>query len=100
MFKAITTGAAVLGVSLAVAVPAHADQQGFLDFIHSQGVPAAYFSTPGADYSNIKAAEMMCDVFRNGGTPADIPFLGFQQNAYRDVLIQGAQQFLCPDTLH
>jgi hypothetical protein len=58
---------------------AHADRQGFLDFIHSQGVPSGYFGTAGADYSNIKAAEMICDVFHNGGTEADIPFLGFQQ---------------------
>jgi hypothetical protein len=100
MFKAIVTGFGVLGMSLAVAVPAHADKQGFLDFIHTQGVPSSYFATPGADYSNVKAAEMMCDVFHNGGTAADIPFLGLQQNSYRDVLIEGAQRFLCPDTLN
>ena len=54
---------------------------------------------PGADYSNIKAGEN-CDVFHNGGGPQDIPILGFQQNQYRDVLIGGAQRFMCPDTLH
>jgi len=58
---------------------AHADKQGFLDYIHSQGVPPAYFGTAGADYSNVKAAEMICDVFHNGGGPADIPFLGFSR---------------------
>jgi hypothetical protein len=79
---------------------AHADKQQFLDFIHSQGVPPAYFGTAGADYSNVKAAEMICDVFHNGGGPQDIPFLGFSQNQYRDVLIDGARRFMCPDTLH
>jgi hypothetical protein len=43
---------------------------------------------------------MVCDVFHHGGTAADIPFLGYQQNAYRDVLIDGARRFMCPDTLH
>jgi hypothetical protein len=85
---------------IATASPARADKQGFLDFIHSQGVPSSYFGTAGADYSNVKAAEMVCDVLHNGGTPADIPFLGFQQNAYRDVIIDGARRFICPDTLH
>jgi hypothetical protein len=85
---------------VATAAPAHADKQGFLDFIHSQGVPPAYFGTAGADYSNVKAAEMICDVFHNGGGPQDIPFLGLQQNQYRDVIIDGARRFMCPDTLH
>jgi hypothetical protein len=26
--------------------------------------------------------------------------LGLQQNAYREVIINGAQRFMCPDTLH
>lgn len=69
-----------------------------------QGVPSGYgagiLAIPGADYSNIKAAEMICDVFHNGGTAADIPFLGFQQDAYRGVLIDGARRFICPDTQH
>jgi hypothetical protein len=59
----------------------HLCWQGFLDFIHSQGVPSGYFGTAGADYSNIKAAEMICDVFHNGGTEADIPFLGYDATA-------------------
>jgi hypothetical protein len=75
---------------LLVAPTADADKQGFVDYIHSQGVPPAYFGTPGADYGNVKAAEMVCDVFHNGGTPADIPFLGLQQNNYREVIINGA----------
>jgi hypothetical protein len=87
-------------ILVGTASPAHADKQGFLDFIHSQGVPSSYFGAAGADYSNVKAAEMICDVFHNGGTVADIPFLGFQQDAYRGVLIDGAQRFMCPDTLH
>jgi Protein of unknown function (DUF732) len=91
---------AALAASVVLAAPANADKQGFLDFIHSQGVPAGYFGTAGADYSNVKAAEMICDVFHNGGTAADILFLGFQQNAYRDVLIDGARRFMCPDTQH
>ena len=96
----LPAAAAATAVSIGLAAPAHADQQGFLDYIHSQGVPSGYFTTPGADYSNIKVAEMVCDVFDHGGTAADIPFLGYQQNAYRDVLIDGARRFMCPDTLH
>jgi hypothetical protein len=84
----IPATAACTAVLIATAAPAHADKQGFLDF------------TAGADYSNAKAAEMVCDVLHNGGTPADIPFLRFQQNAYRDVIIDGARRFICPDTLH
>lgn len=87
------------GLLLGAAGTASADKQGFLDFIHSQGVPAGYFGAPGADVSNVMAANMICDVFHNGGTAADIPFLGFQQNGYRDVLIDGAQHHICPDTL-
>jgi hypothetical protein len=62
--------------------------------------PTRLFRTAGADYSNVKAAEMICDVFHNGGGPQDIPFLGLQQNQYRDVIIDGARRFMCPDTLH
>jgi hypothetical protein len=98
MIKVASGCFAALAAAVLLAVPAYADKQGFLDFIHSQGVPPQYFGTPGADVSNIKAAEMMCDVFHNGGTTADIPFLGLQQNSYRDVLIEGAQRFICPDT--
>ena len=75
-------------VFLLVAPTAHADKQGFLDYIHSQGVPPAYFGTAGADYSNVKAAEMICDVFHNGGGPQDIPFLGSAEQ-YRDVSSTG-----------
>jgi hypothetical protein len=100
MIKIASGSLAALTASVVLAVPAHADKQGFLDFIHSQGVPPDYFGTPGADYSNVKAAEMMCDVFHNGGTEANIPFLGLQQNSHRDVLIEGAQRFMCPDTLN
>jgi hypothetical protein len=96
----ISAAAACVAALVATASPAHADKQQFLDFIHSQGVPPAYFGTPGADYSNVKAAEMICDVFHNGGGPADIPFLGTGQNQYRDVLFDGARRFMCPDTLH
>ena len=92
--------AACTAALVATASPAHADKQGFLDYIHSQGVPPSYFGTAGADYSNVKAAEMICDVFHNGGSAADIPFLGLQQNGYRDAIITGAQRFMCPDTLH
>ncbi|MFL0276997.1 hypothetical protein [Mycobacterium sp. SMC-19] len=92
-------GVACLGLLLGTAAVASADKQEFLDFIHAQGVPPSYFSTPGADYSNIMVANMVCDVFHNGGTAADIPFLGLQQNAYRDPLIEGAQRYMCPDTL-
>lgn len=94
------TAFACTATLVASASPAHADKQGFLDFIHSHGVPSGYFGTAGADYSNVKAAEMICDVFHNGGTATDIPFLGFQQDAYRGVLIEGAQRFMCPDTLY
>lgn len=97
MLKVICGGFAALAVSVGLAGPAHADKQEFLDFIHSRGVPSEYFATPGADYSNVKVAEMICDVFGNGGTVADIPFLGFQQNGHRDTLIEGAQRFICPD---
>lgn len=86
--------------ALVTAPQAHADEQGFLNYIHTQGVPSEYPSTPGADYSNRKVGEMICDVYRHGGGPADIPFLGWQQNNYRDALITGAQHNLCPDTLH
>jgi hypothetical protein len=96
----IPAAAACAATLVATASPAHADKQQFLDFIHSQGVPPAYFGTAGADYSNVKAAEMICDVFHNGGGPQDTPFLGLQQNHYRDVIIDGARRFMCPDTLH
>jgi hypothetical protein len=91
---------ALATVLLVNAVPARAHKQQFLDFIHSQGVPPSYFGTAGADYSNVKTAEMICDVFHNGGGPQDTPFLGMQQNSYRDVLIDGARRFMCPGTQH
>jgi hypothetical protein len=99
MAKTLTLATVCVFILLS-APSANADKQQFLDFIHSQGVPPSYFGTAGADYSNTKAAEMICDVFHNGGGPQDIPFLGLQQDQYRDVLIDGARRFICPDTLH
>lgn len=99
MGRLALVAAVLLGLMLGSARVASADKQEFIDFIHAQGVPPGYFSTPGADVSNVMVANMVCDVFHNGGTAADIPFLGFQQNAYRDVLIEEAQRYMCPDTL-
>jgi len=61
---------------------AHADDQGFFDYIHSRGVPATYGVLGGVDppdHSNRKAGEAICDVLHRGGGPGGVPFLGMQQ---------------------
>jgi hypothetical protein len=90
------------GFALAAAPAAHADDQGFFDYIHSRGVPATYgiVNLDPPDYSNRKAGEAICDVLHHGGGREGVPFLGTQQNQYRDILIDGAQHDLCPDTIH
>jgi hypothetical protein len=100
----VRTAIAGLTCSMAlVAAPAaRADDQSFFDYIHAHGVPATYgiVNLDPPDYSNRKAGEAICDVLHHGGGRDGVPFLGMQQNQYRDILIDGAQHNLCPDTLH
>lgn len=100
MIRLMSFGISAAVAAVALAAPAHAeDRKGFLDYIHSQGVPSQYIGGPGMDYDNFQAADMMCAIFRSGGTSADIGFMGMQAEMYRTALISGAQRFICPDTL-
>lgn len=102
MIRQLSVGVGVVAVSLVLAGPAQADgdRQGFIDFMRSQGVPSEYgWGTPGNDMGNILVARQVCDILSNGGSPADVPYLGWVQNNYRDALITGAQRFYCPGTL-
>lgn len=101
MRSAIIAAIAVyIATLVATAGPARADDQAFLDYIYAHGVPNHYGFVTDGDYSNRKVGEMICDMLHHGKTPADIPFLGWQQDQYKPVLIDGAQRFMCPDTLH
>jgi hypothetical protein len=94
---AILTIALTSPMSLWCVPPAHADDNSFLDYVHSRGVPDNYFGA--SDNSNLMAGDMICRMLRTGHTVDQLPFLGLQQESYKPTIVEGAQHELCPDTL-
>jgi hypothetical protein len=89
MLKAIATGLGVVGMSLSVAIPAHADDQGFIDYIHSHGVSG--FGT--SDDFILNTGKKMCRDWRD-----DIrPTIHWSLVSHLADLSDAAHSQLCPD---
>lgn len=89
MLKAIATGFGVLGVSLVAVVPAHADDQGYMDYIHSHGVTG--FGT--SDDFLLNTGKMMCRDWRDNITPT----VHWSLVSHVADIQEAAHSELCPD---
>lgn len=91
-----TTALAAFTTTIAVtlAAPAHADEQSYLNYLASHGVPA-WPAGPG-----VKAGHDACTALRDGGTPEGfIGRMGAMGALYGQTVVYAAQHELCPDTL-
>jgi hypothetical protein len=83
-----------LVAAVALAVPAHADEQGYIDYLNSHGVPTPFRSAAlGEGYR-------LCAQIGAGMSPDDAinQSLGFQR-LWSPATVYAAQHELCPNTL-
>lgn len=98
LLTAVTAAAVGLVVlvaaALMIAAPAHADDQSYLDVLHSNGwVPQ---SPPEVMQDRqLRGGHMVCVELRGGMTKQDIT----QGDGDFGLLVEAAQHELCPDTL-
>ncbi|WP_105294545.1 DUF732 domain-containing protein [Mycolicibacter virginiensis] len=95
--KALSAGVAAVGLLLGTAGVAQADDQSYLDYLFAHGFtyhPGAY-----AAPVTIEWGHFVCDKARQTGHPR--AGIDAYSNAFilTDVMIEGAQHELCPDTL-
>jgi hypothetical protein len=91
--RLLTKRPSAIGVAavIALAAPAHADDQGYLSYLASHGVPA-WPAGPG-----IKAGHDACNALRDGSSPESfISTMGAMGALYGQTVVDGAHQFLCP----
>ncbi|HEU0192024.1 MAG TPA: DUF732 domain-containing protein [Mycobacterium sp.] len=83
---------------LLLAAPAHASDQSYLDYLNAHGFK--YQNHPGATTpaGAIRFGELICQNLRRGNAPRD-RFDKPISNSIDQVMIDGAQHELCPDTL-
>jgi hypothetical protein len=86
-------GAVLAVLAIATAVPAHADEQGYISDLRAHGVPVI----PGLEQSWIGQGYMLCNQLRSGVSRANVAQSVTQADpvVFMDVL----QHQLCPDTL-
>jgi Protein of unknown function (DUF732) len=83
-----------LVAAAAFATPAHADDQSYLDYIRSHGVPVLY----APHYVGL--GYQVCAQLHAGMSPADAANqFGIGGQIWGPQLVYGAQHELCPDTL-
>jgi hypothetical protein len=88
------TIAALGAAALALAAPAHADQQSYLADLSAQGA----FMPQGPNQA-IAAGYSVCMDLRNGRPPNAITAAFGWGGAWAPAYIEAAQHNLCPDTL-
>jgi hypothetical protein len=83
-----------LVAAVAFAIPAHADEQGFIDYLNSHGVPTTFRSATLGDGYKI------CAQIGAGMSPDDAinQSFGFQR-LWSPAVVYAAQHELCPNTL-
>lgn len=83
-----------LVAGLAFAVPARADEQGYIDYLNSHGVPTVMRSATLGDGYQI------CAQIKEGMSPDDAinQSFGFQR-LWSPAIVYAAQHELCPNTL-
>ena len=79
---------------LLVAPQAHADDQGFINELHSDGVMML-----NQNFWIINGHKM-CDMLHQGIAPATLYDQFGLQNAQGPQIVTAAQHNICPDTLH
>jgi hypothetical protein len=90
----IVASLAPLVAAMACAVPAHADEQGYIDYLNSHGVPTALRAqTLGWGYR-------LCAQIQEGMSPDDAinQSMGFER-LWSPATVFAAQHELCPNTL-
>lgn len=86
--------ASVVLVAVAVAAPAHADDQSYIRFLNDHGIGIGV-NSPAIQ---LQAGRMVCDNLRAGADPrAGMNFL--DRGLVPDAAVDTAQHELCPDTL-
>lgn len=91
MTRYFVAALATIGLLIAGAPGAHADDQGYLSYLSSHGVPP-WPAGPG-----IKAGHDACSALRDGSSPESfIGTMGAMGAMYGQAVVDGAQQYLCP----
>src|SRR3954467_11209333 len=92
----ITAGCAI--AAAAISMPAaHADEQGYLDELASQGVHPFFTMTAG---NLVNGGMQMCNLMRSGMSPQDAAnSLGILSGVLGVPAASAAQHQLCPDTM-
>ena len=93
--KHTTLAALCMAVSLALAAPAHADDQSFLAYFQAHG-PA----TPYAPAKLITGGHMICTNLHNGADPMEGVGAPWFLAGFGPAIVDAAQHELCPETLH
>jgi hypothetical protein len=83
-----------LAAALTLAAPAHADEQGYIDYLNSHGVPTVIRSAALGDGYKI------CAQIHEGMSPDDAinQYFGFDR-LWSPTTVYAAQHELCPNTL-
>jgi hypothetical protein len=82
--------------AIGVASPAQADDQSFLDDLHSHNVGTGIMSPSTV----VGLGHFMCDRLRDGMSPADVAQLPKGPFIDGMGIVGAAQRDLCPDTVH
>jgi Protein of unknown function (DUF732) len=88
---------AVACAAVFLATPAHADEQGFNNYMASHGYPS--LGPSGTGFTYLSQAQQECSAMR-GGKPQEwlIGQLESQlSSAEAGLVVTGAHQYLCPD---
>ena len=76
-------------------MPAHADAQGFIDYMQNYGYHSA---VSGDGYSYVSQGQQVCQALQSGASESSqIGRLGgLMSRAESGLVVQGAHQYLCP----
>ncbi|QZA09624.1 DUF732 domain-containing protein [Mycolicibacter heraklionensis] len=94
--KALSAGVAVMGLLFGAAGMAQADEQSYMDYLFAHGF--TYHRGADAAPVTIEWGHWVCDKIHRAGNPRDGLIL-LDNLPLTDVMIEGAQHELCPDTL-
>jgi hypothetical protein len=85
----------VASAAVLFAIPAHADDQAFINYMISHGNTTTASHT-GVSY--LTYGQQVCQALRSGASPgSEIGRLeGIISRAESDLVVHGAQQYLCP----
>ncbi|ORV96217.1 hypothetical protein AWC14_16845 [Mycobacterium kyorinense] len=95
--KKFATGLAVVAAACALAAPAHADDQSYLDGLAAEGV---LINPLNSQAFLLQRGDYACRLLRAGVPPDQVPAqLGFNGWMWNARITEVAQRELCPETL-